>query len=212
MKNEWIITVGREFCSGGAEIAHKVSARLEIPYHDRQMIDHTAAMLDLNTEIVEKHDEKPVNFWEVSGYQYNNLWYSGDPSLLLPLSCRVAEAQFEIVRQMATEGAGVFLGRCADYVLRERPNILNVFIHASLEERIERAMRLYQIKRGDAKKLIQRTDKIRKSYYTNYTHQTWGDPENYDLFIDSGKFGTDIAADIIVSFVENHAPEDLKKL
>lgn len=212
MKEQWIITIGREFCSGGAEIAHKLSAYFGIPYYDKQMIDHTAALLDLNEETVRRHDEKPMGFWEASGYQYSNLWYSGDPSLLLPLSCRVAEAQFDMIRKMADEGPGIFVGRCADYVLRDRMHVLNVFIHAPLEDRIARAMRLYQLDRTSAKKLIVRTDKIRKSYYNNYTHRAWGHARNYDLFINSGRLGTQGAADLIAAFVESHAPESLEKL
>ena len=212
MKEEWVITIGREFCSGGAEIAHKLSEHFGIPYHDKQMIDHTAAMLDLSEETVRRHDEKPMGFWEASGYQYNNLWYSGDPSLLLPLSCRIAEAQFNMIAKMANEGPCIFVGRCADYVLRDRKNVLNIFIYAPMDDRIARAMHLYQLDRTAAKKLIVRTDKIRRSYYNNYTHRSWGNARHYDLFLNSGKLGTQGAADLIAAFAETHSPSDTPQL
>jgi len=211
MENSWIITVGRAFCSGGAEIAHKVAAFLDVPYYDKNIIDQTAEILKMSTEVVKEHDEKPVRFWNVSGYQYNNLWYSEDPSLLLPLSYRVADAQFKLIREAAQKGPCVIVGRAAGYALKERQNVLRVFIYADLEERIARAVRLYNISPAEAKKLIVRTDKIRRNYYENYTQQGWDDPKSYDLMVNSGKLGTEDAAKLIASFVQN-ASVDAKSI
>ena len=206
MKQEWVITIGREFCSGGAEIAHRLSEVLEIPYYDKNIIDHTAELLDLSTDVVREHDEKPAHFWDVSGYQYSNLWYSDDPSLLLPLSYRIADAQFKLIRAAATKGPCVIVGRCADYALKDRTNVLDVFIRAELQARIGRAVRLYDIEESEAKKLIQKTDKIRKNYYENYTHRGWGDSSHYEMVLDSGRLGTEVIVQMIQNFVENTSP------
>ena len=86
MDNNWVITVGRQFCSGGAEIGHKIAKALDIPYYDREIIDEAAGLLKMSPEEIRKHDEKPPKLWDYPGYQYANYWYSDDPSLMLPIS------------------------------------------------------------------------------------------------------------------------------
>jgi cytidylate kinase len=203
MNNKWVITIGREFCSGGAETGHKVAEILGISYHDKIIIDETAERLHLSPTVVKQHDEKPAGVWTIPGFQYGNHWYMDDPSLVLPLSLQIADTQFNTIRRFANDGPCVVVGRCADYVLRSRPNVLNVFIRADLGKRIERAMRLYGIEVSDAKKLIKRTDKIRANYYESHTNQKWGSPANYQLVLDTGRIGVNTAADIITAAVES---------
>ena len=93
---------------------------------------------------------------------------------MLPVGMRVAEAQFEVIRKAANRGPCVVVGRCADYALEDRNNVLNVFIRASMEFRVKRAMELFKLVGGDARKLIRKTDKIRANYYRYYTQQIWG--------------------------------------
>lgn len=207
MENNWVITVGRQFCSGGAEIGHKIAKALDIPYYDREIIDEAAGLLKMSPEDIRKHDEKPPKLWDYPGYQYANYWYSEDPSLMLPISIRIAEAQFSAISNYADKGPCVIMGRCADFVLSDRPNVISVFIKADLSQRIERACRLYHISEAEAKKLIKKTDKIRADYYDSHTQQVWGRPEYYDIIIDSGKFGTDLAARLICECVERRSHE-----
>lgn len=203
MKRNKIITIGREFCSGGADIGKMVAYHFGIPYYDKKILDETAEALHVNSELVEKYDEKTNSIWEsIPGYQYGYSWYSGDPTLMQPLNLRVADAQFQAIRRYAEEGSCVIIGRCADYVLRERDDVLNIFIRADLDLRIERAMRLFDITANDAKKLIKRSDKIRTNYYTAHTEWEWGRVGNYELIIDSGKSGITGAAHLIISAVE----------
>lgn len=197
MAGKYLITVGREFCSGGAETAKKVAEHLGIAYYDKEIIDKTSSMMRISSEVVAKHDEKPLSYWDIGGFQYATAWYGDDPSLLLPMGMRIADAQFKVIREAANQGPAVFVGRCADYALRNHDHVLHVFIRASMESRIARAKRLYQLDDAQAKKLITKTDKIRASYYKNYTQQTWGDPKNHHLVLDAGLLGTDIAAKII---------------
>lgn len=202
MASKYIITVGREFCSGGAQAAKKVADLLGINYYDKEIIDHTAALSRLSHEVVEKHDEKPLSYWNMIGYQYDTSWYGDDPSLLLPLGMRVADAQFRFIRETADKAPAVFVGRCADYALRNHKNVLHVFIRADLDHRIERAKALYDLTDSQAKKLVAKMDRIRASYYKNYTQQVWGDPKNHHLVLDAGTLGTDLAARIIVDCVK----------
>lgn len=203
MKKNRIITIGREFCSGGADIGKIVAEHFGIPYYDKKILDETAEALQVNSEIVKKYDEKTNSIWEsIPGYQYGYSWYSGDPTLMQPLNLRVADVQFQAIRRYAETGPCVIIGRCADYVLRERDDVLNIFIHASFDLRVERAKRLFEITATDAKKLIKRTDKIRANYYTAHTEWEWGRPGHYELIIDSGKTGVAAAAQLIITAVE----------
>ena len=161
----------------------------------------------MSSEDVKKHDEKPPKIWDYPGYQHANYWYMDDPSLMLPMSIRIAEAQFSVISKYAEEGPCVIMGRCADFVLSERPQTLNVFIKADLSKRIERACRLYHLNESEAKKLIKKTDRIRADYYDSHTQQIWGRAEYYDLILDSGKFGTDLSARLICEAIERKAHE-----
>ncbi len=201
MNSNWVITIGRQFCSGGAEIGQKVAEELSIPYYDKQIIDSTAEKLNVASATVEKHDEKPLSVWEIPGFQYGYSWYTSDPSLMLPLSMKVAETQFQIIRDLAKEGPCVIVGRCADYILRNNKSTLNVFIRADIEKRIERAERLYKLDSAEAKKLIRKTDRIRANYYSSHTHDEWGTSPNYDLIIDSGKLGIDACVKLIADTI-----------
>ncbi len=207
MNKNFIITVGRQFCSGGAEIGHKVAKFFDVPYYDREIIDEAAGVLKMTPEEIKKHDEKPPRFWDYPGYRYANYWYSDDPSLMLPISIRIAEAQFSVINSLADRGSSVIMGRCADFVLADRPEVISVFIKADLSKRIERAVRLYHITPEEAKKLIRKTDKIRADYYDSHTSQVWGKADYYDLIIDSGKFGTDLSARLICECIEKKVGE-----
>ncbi|MDP4119381.1 MAG: cytidylate kinase-like family protein [Bacillota bacterium] len=197
-----VITVSREFCSGGAVIAKKVANHFKIPYYDREMIDKTAEILRLSQKEVQKRDEHPVSFWDISGFPYEEIAYAADPSLMLPVGTQIAEAQFGMIKKYAREGACVIVGRCADYVLKDYKNVVNVFIHADMDYRIKRAVRLYDVSEQKARSMIKHIDKIRASYYENYTQGVWGDKSHYQLVINSGEAGIDLAADKIIEYVE----------
>lgn len=202
METDLIIAIGREFCSGGAEVGHKVAEYYDIPYYDKQIIDETADMLNVSRDIVKKHDERKTSLFDVAGFQYWDEWYADDPSLLMPMSLRVAEAQFKFIRKCADEGPCVIVGRCAERILNERDNLLKVFIHSDLLKRISRAIKLYELTESEAKKMIKQTDKIRSSYYKNYANKDWGNPNNYDLYIDSSQISTVEAANIIEEYID----------
>lgn len=197
-----IIVIGREFCSGGAEIGHRLAMHYNIPYYDRSIIDKTAEVLALSAEIVETHDEKPFGFFELTGLPYRDSWYMEDPSAMLPMGIRVADAQFDIIKKIAQEGPCVFVGRCADYVLKDHPDVLKVFIYADEKAKIDRAVRLYGLPEKTAKKLITRTNRARASYYNKYTHIKWGDRNNFHLYINAGAIGTDNAVKMIQYYID----------
>lgn len=201
-----VITIGREFCSGGAEIGKKVAEYFDIPYYDKSILDEAGKLLGMHEDDVKKHDERKDHYWDMPGYRYG--MYVDDPSLLLPPGMRLAQAQFDLMRRYAQEGPCVIVGRCADYILKDYPRAVHVFIYADIEKRVERAMRLYGITDPQARKLIKKTDKVRSAYYKNYTKSEWGAPGHYDLRIDAGRIGIRAAVDEIIEFVRTERWEE----
>ena len=207
MKKAWIVTIGREFCSGGAEVAQKLAQRMNVPFYDRDLIDHAADFTTLSREEVEKHEEKAERR---KGFLYGGK-YRDDPSLELPVHARVFEAQCEAIRHIAGSAPCVIVGRCADYVLGECSNVVevvSVFIRADLEKRVARGMRNYDLSESEARKLILKTDKIRSRYYESHTGRQWGGVGNYRLIVDTGEFGTDGAAALIETAIRQLMEKD----
>ena len=194
-----LITIGREHGSGGHDIARLLSEELKIPCYDKEIVDEAAAQSPFSKEILNNYDEKRVSafFMPVSHF--------GGMDGGFHLNMQVAAAQFDAVRSLAKDDQGVFVGRCADYVLRGRPGILRVFIAAPLSHRIRTIMERKQIGEEQARKLIREVDKDRASYYRYYTDQIWGEAENYDLVINSSRVGTAGAVKVIRAYLDTMA-------
>jgi cytidylate kinase len=196
-----VITIGRQYGSGGREVGRRLASRLEIPYYDKEILSEASKDSGICEELFEDHDEKPTRsflYSLVTGVQTH-----GNPSTMymdMPLNHRIFLAQFDTIRRLAGNGPCVVVGRCADYVLRDEKNVVNVFLKADMEHRIERA-----IERGAepsrAQDIVKRRDKERASYYNYYATTTWGDVNNYDLCLDTGKVGYDGAVDMIIAYI-----------
>lgn len=188
MKKHKVVTIGREYGSGGRIVAQKVAEALGVPFYDKELIEMAAMKTGLSESFVKKAEEQ-----RASGFLYS-LYFSAQS---LPLYDQVFIAQSDIIRKAAAEGACVIVGRCADYVLHDVPNCLHVFIHAPFEERMCRAREAYGIAAEDAKAVVIRHDKDRASYYSHFAMGKWGKTQNYDLTINSA-MGLDRVADTIV--------------
>lgn len=195
-----IITIGRLYGSGGRDIGIKVAEKLGIPFYDKEIITLGAQNSGVCEQIVQELDERKSGgaFYSMPSAPY--LYGSETPVYDLPLNDKVFLAQSDVIRSLAQKGSCVIIGRCADYVLRERDDVIRVFIHAGLEKRIQRAIQEFGIRPEEAKKTVLRTDKERGNYYTYYTDQRWGDFRNYHLCIDAGDLGIDQAARLILSY------------
>lgn len=204
MKHKWVITIGREYCSGGAATGRAVADALGIAYYDKSIVDEAADLAKIDTYTAQKLDEKPVSYVSMASslmsYSYNN-YYAGDPDLMMPMGLKVAAAQSQVIETIAEREPCVIVGRCADFILRNRDYVFNVFLRADLGVRVARAMELYGLDAANAKKVIKQTDKIRASYYNGHTQQVWGDPANHQLILDVGKFGIEGSAKIITEAV-----------
>ena len=198
-----VITVGRQYGSGGRFVARKLAEKLGIPYYDKELLNLAAKESGICEEMFEDHDEKPTRsllFSLVTGMQMRG--DTGSVYMDMPLNHKIFLAQFEAIRSVAAQGPCVIVGRCGDYVLRDQPNVVRVFIKAGMEDRKERAVTYYGVDSAKAEDVIRKADKQRASYYNYYATANWGAVDNYDLCVDTGAVGVDGAVDTIVHFVE----------
>ena len=191
-----IITIGREYGSGGKEIGGKLAAALGIPCYDKELLTEAARESGISEDMFLSNDEKPTGSFLYS------LVMGGYGSENLPFNHKLFLAQFDAIRSIADRGACVIIGRCADYALEDYKNCLNVFIHAKMEFKVERAVKFYNVPREKAQAVITKTDKARANYYSFYSGKKWGIAENYHLTIDSSVIGIDKTVEIIKQAVE----------
>ncbi|MBR5735847.1 MAG: cytidylate kinase-like family protein [Bacteroidales bacterium] len=202
MERQTIITLGRRIGAGGLEIAHKLADRLGIKVYDKDLIWIAARESGLAAEFFEKHDEKPVSRGRLTSFlgQKSN---SVIDARSYVLDSAISEdglfkTQSDIIRQLADAGSGIFVGRCADYVLRDREGMLSVFITADKQDRIARIMEKDGLSAREAEKYIDQGERRRTSYYNYYTFKEWGDSASYDLCLNSSRFGIDGCVDCII--------------
>ena len=198
-----IITVGRQYGSGGRYVARLLAEKLGIPFYDKELLAEVAKDSGFNEELLQEHDEKNTRgfLFSMMG-SGQTLGDSGSMYLDMPLNHRIFLAQFDTIRRIAGQGPCVIVGRCADYVLRDQPKVLNVFIKADREERIRRIVEYYGADALRAEEMIKKSDKQRASYYNYYATGTWGDVNNYDLCVDTGALGIVGAVDLIADCVD----------
>lgn len=188
-----IITIGREYGSGGRLVAQKLAKRLGFAYYDTDLITMAAEKTGLLESFVKDMEQKYSN-----GFFYN-LFSNGQD---LSFGDQIFIAQSEVIRSLAEKGDSIFVGRCADYILKEHHDCVNVFLYAPLECRIERICCDYgECDSAHGEALIHRKDKERASYYNYFTTGTWGHYKNYHLSIDSS-IGVDAVVDVIESYIK----------
>ena len=191
-----IVTIGREHGSNGHDIARALAAELGYTCFDKEIVDTAADNSNFSKEILHSYDEKRVSPYIVPVPHYLGLNES------FRLNMQVASAQFDAIRSLADQDNCIFVGRCADYVLRNRKNLLRVFIMADESFRIQTMMKKQKLSEEQARKLIRQVDKDRSSYYRYYTDQIWGERENFDLILNSAKTGVEGAVKLIKTYIE----------
>ncbi len=199
-----IITIGRQFGSGGHQIGTELAKEFGIPCYDKELLEKAAKDSGLSKELFESQDEKPTGSFLFSLVMdtYSSSRFPSGLYSDMPLNQKIFLAQFEAIKKIADQGPCVMIGRCADYALEYNERCLSVFIHAPLETRIKRISQLFDISVSKAKDRIIKTDKSRASYYNYYTSKKWGDMESYNLSIDTGMYGINGAVDLIKKAVE----------
>lgn len=202
MNGNTIITIGRQFGSGGHEIAFKLAEKLGIKCYDKELLQLAAKESGICTEIFNTHDEKPSNSLIYSIVMDAYSFGYSDAYNEMPINQKVFLAQFEAIKKLAATESCVIVGRCADYALNDDEDLVSVFITAPIEKRIERIMRVKNLDAKKAESLINKTDKKRSSYYDYYSDQKWGAAKTYDLCINSDALGIDKSVDLILEYIK----------
>jgi cytidylate kinase len=199
MNTPLIITIGREYGSGGREIGELTAKKLGIDFYDKQLITLAAEKSGLSHEFIEQHEQRSKNGFIQNlamSSVYSNGFFSAQ---YLPLSESIFISQAQVIRDIASKGPAVIVGRCADYILAGRPNTINVFIFAPTANRVTRIMERHQVDEATALKEIATSDKERGNHYFRYTDRKWGKAQYYDICINSALMGVEKTADMLVN-------------
>lgn len=209
MAKKLIITIARQYGSGGREIGERVAEILDIPMYDKELIKDAAAKGSLNEEVLRTTDESAANsLLYTLAMGSNVLGATMQFGYKMPLNDKLFILQSEVIREYAAAGSCVIIGRCADYVLRDEENVLKIFIYSDIETREKRIRERYpDIKSSQVLDVINKTDKRRASYYNFYTGNKWGKYDNYDLAINAATFGIEKTAELIADFAKNFIKE-----
>ena len=192
MKKNFVITIGRQYGSGGRNIGQKLAQALQIPCYDKELLTIAAKESGFSEEILRTMDEKPTGSFL---YSLVAGTYGGSQ---LPLNHKLFLAQFEAIRNIASKNSCVIIGRCADYALEDYDvNCISVFIHGDLKKRVEYAVKEYGIAAEKAEDTVCKTDKQRASYYGFYAGKKWGAIDHYDIALDSSRLGIDTTVALI---------------
>jgi hypothetical protein len=198
-----IITIGREFGSGGREIGQKIAEKYSIPFYDKELLEEAAKSSGICEELFVRHDESCSNSFLYSLVMGTYpMTPDGRINPEMPLNHRIFLAQFETIKKLAEQSPCVIVGRCADYVLQDNPNMLSVFVTGNMFEKKRRITERYDIEKHKAEDFIRKTDKRRANYYEYYTDRKWGKASNYDFTVNSSIVGTDNAVKLICDFIE----------
>ena len=199
-----IITIGREFGSGGHEIGLRLSERLKIPFYDKLLVSMVAEEGEFAQKYLEEMDEN-VNI-HIAPFLATRSNYS---LYNQPVSDKIFFRQAEIIRKLADEGSCIFVGRCADYILENREDLIRVFLYGKLEDRVARKEKMnLEYDESDLTKHVQATDRKRARYYRHYTGRVWGQKENYDICINTSATGIEGAVDILEGIVRSRQSAD----
>lgn len=189
-----IITISRQYGSGGSEIGKKISKILDIPYYDKTIIDVTAKESGFDPSYIERVEQSTT-----TSFLYN-LAMNG--MYMQPLTDQLFAAEAKVIKALADKGPCVIVGRCADYILREYYNSFNVFVYSSDKFRISRITEYDGLTEQEASDIIKQKDKARRRHYKYYTERNWGDASNYDICVNTQSCGIEASAEIIAKLAD----------
>lgn len=195
-----IITIGREYASGGRAIGKIISERLGIPFYNKEILHMAAESLNMSADDIKNADETAANSLLYSMSLMGGL----STNTALPINDRIFIQEREVIKTLAHQGPCIIVGRCADSILKEiRDDVLNVFIYADADSRAKRAVEEYGESPDDVYAVLRKHDKKRSTYYNLNTGQKWGAKDNYDLCLNSSKIGIEMCAETIINMASN---------
>lgn len=197
-----VITISREFGSNGREIGKAIAEKLGIKFYDKELISLAAKESGVSPDVFEQVDERATNslLYSLSMGVYD-LGSGYAPMRDMPINDKLYLLQHKIIKELAAEPC-VIVGRCADYVLRDRENCIKIFFHADLDIRVKRAVLKYDLPKDKAESIVRKTDKTRANYYRFYSDQKWGRAENYDLSINTTTISNTQAVNLVADYVK----------
>ena len=203
MNKKFVVNIGRQLGSGGREIGEKLAHRLGIDFYDKELINLASEESGLCREFFEKADEKASQgiIGGLFGMRFPFISDGAMPATNCLSNDALFKVQSDVIRKLAAEKSCLFVGRCADYILREHPYCANVFISASRADRIERLCKQHGISESAAEDMMDKADKKRSEYYNYYSYKTWGAAATYHLCIDSSALGIEGTIDFVERFV-----------
>ena len=182
-----VITISREYGSGGRYIGRLVADKLGIKFYDRDLVEKLSEKTGLSTEYIENNEQKRGVLDSLNSGCYYNLTNADE----------LFVQESELIKDVAKNESCVIIGRCSDFILKDNKDVINIFVYSTMENKINRAIEKYGLSKKDAEKEIENIDKLRSNHYKHYTGKVWGDNDNYDLCINSDTFGVEKAADMI---------------
>ncbi|MBQ7248393.1 MAG: cytidylate kinase-like family protein [Lachnospiraceae bacterium] len=199
-----VITIGREYGSGGHDIGRMLAERLGVKCYDKELITLAAKKSGLCEEVMETHDESPVSsFFYSLVMDVRSIGPSMAGFMDTPLHQKVFLAQFETIQHLAKEESCVIVGRCADYALHDYPNVTSVFVTADVTDKVDYCCRLNNMTKDKALDFIAKQDKKRADYYNYFSNKQWGAAATYDLCINSSRTGYEGAVELILDFIDH---------
>lgn len=196
-----IITISRQYGSGGREIGRKVADLLGIPFYDNALIEKAAEESGLVPAFFEDTERHAGNSLLYALYRGSQIDHTGMTTL--SMEDNIYLAQSKVIRRVAEEGPCVIIGRCSDYILSDMKNVVSIFIHANMEFRKNRAISIDHVDPAKAESIVNTKDKRRQNYYNFHTERKWGVATNYHLCIDSSACGVDAAAQVICGYIRS---------
>lgn len=194
-----VITISRQFGSGGHEVGEKLARQLNVPFYDKALIAMAAKQSGLSEEVFAHADEKATSSLLYSMVMGNYSFGARVPGINeMPINDKLFIIQSDIIKKAASEGPCVVVGRCADYILRDYENCLKVFVHANKETRIRRSIAKKDCEEKKAADFVTKKDKQRANYYNFYSNKRWDDLQNYDISIDTSRFTLDEAVELLI--------------
>lgn len=201
-KEKFIISIGREFGSGGKYIGQELAKRLNIKCYDNELLAKVSENYNIDMETLEKVDEKQKSsFWY--GFATNYVFLNNNEVSPISADDNLFLKQAKVIEDLYNNTeSSIIVGRCSDYILKDKTNVIKLFIYSSdMDFKINRKMKYEDLDKEKAIKKIEKTDKQRAEYYKHFTSQTWGDRDNYDLCIDTSKLGIEETVDILESYI-----------
>lgn len=199
MNGNYVVSISRQFGSGGHEIGRRLAEKLGIKFYDKELLTKIAKESGMSEHLVEYYDEMPTKslIFSLAMDAYPVSFVE------MPINQKVYQAQVETIKKIANEESCVIIGRCADSILSDYPNLVSVFVHASMDKKIERVMSREGVSEAKAREMIVKTDKKRASFYNFYSiDKKWGEANSHDLTVDSGVLGVEKTVDLLCDYLK----------